>query len=168
METPPLWNLCQLQNLQGKANFLRCFVPYYSTQAHGFLQILHHDIPFQWEEHAQNDFDDLKSTLSNAPLIIPPDYDHDYILCLSASVVSIAGFLVQLGNDDWEHVIYYSSKNLSGPPLKYNHEEKLALAVVPVVQKMHHYILLRTTKVVAESNPMQYFLSCWKINGKFS
>jgi hypothetical protein len=153
-EIPPPRNLRQLQSLQGKANFLRRFVPDYATHAHGFLCLLHHDIPFRWDEHAQTTFDDLKSSLSNAPLISPPDYDRDYILYLSASVVSVAGVLVQLGDDGHEHVIYYISKNLSGPPLKYNHDEKLTLAVVLAVQKLRHYILLRTTKVVADSNPM--------------
>jgi hypothetical protein len=71
--------------------------------------------------------------LSNAPLISPPDYNRDYILYISASAVSVAGVLIQIGDDDREHVIYYISKNLSGPPLKYNHEEKLALAVVLAV-----------------------------------
>jgi hypothetical protein len=52
--------------------------------------------------------------------------------------------------------------------LKYKHEEKLALAVILAVQKLRHYILLRTTKVVADSNPMQYFLSRWQVNGKFA
>jgi hypothetical protein len=52
--------------------------------------------------------------------------------------------------------------------LKYKHEEKLALAVVLAVQKLRHYILLRTTKVVADSNPMQYFLSRRQFNGKFA
>jgi hypothetical protein len=159
MEIPPPRNLRQLQSLQGKANFLRRFVPDYATRAHGFLHLLRHDIPFQWDEHAQNAFDDLKEALSNAPLISPPDYNRDYILYLSASTVSVAGVLIQLGDDDWEHVIYYVSKNLSGPPLKYNHEEKLALAVVLAVQKLRHYILLRTTKVIADSNPMHYLLS---------
>jgi hypothetical protein len=98
--------------------------------------------------------------LSNAPLINAPDYNRDYILYISASAVSVAGVLVQLGDDNHEHVIYYVSKNLSGPPLKYKHEEKIALAVVLIVQKLRHYILLHTTKVVADSNPMQYFLSC--------
>jgi hypothetical protein len=97
--------------------------------------------------------------LSNAPLIIPPDYDRNYILYLSASTVSVAGILIQLGDDGHEHVIYYISKNLSGPPLKYNHEEKLSLVVFLTVQKLRHYILLCTTKVVADSNPIQYFLS---------
>jgi hypothetical protein len=125
--------LCQLQSLQGKANFLRCFVPYYATHGHGFLRLLCHAIRFRWDEHAQTTFDDLKVALSNAPLISPLDYDSDYILYLSASAVSIAGFLVQLGDDGHEHVIYYISKNILGPPLKYNHEEKLTLAVVLVI-----------------------------------
>ena len=107
-------------------------------------------------------------TLANAPLISSPDYNHDYILYISASTVSVAGVLVQIDDDDREHVIYYISKNLLGPSLKYKHEEKLALAVVLAVQKLHHYILLRTTKVVVDSNPMQYLLSHRKINGKFA
>jgi hypothetical protein len=36
-EIPPPRNLHQLQSLQGKANFLRRFVPNYATRAHGFL-----------------------------------------------------------------------------------------------------------------------------------
>jgi hypothetical protein len=71
--------------------------------------------------------------LSNAPLICSPDYNHDYILYISASDVSVAGVLIQIGNDDHEHIIYYISKNLSWPPLKYNHEEKLALPVILAV-----------------------------------
>jgi hypothetical protein len=94
------------------------------------LCLLRHDIPFRWDEHAQTSFDDIKSSLSNAPLIIPPDYGRDYILYLLTSVVSVAGVLIQLGDDGSEHVIYYISKNLSGPPLKYNHDDKLTLAVV--------------------------------------
>jgi hypothetical protein len=66
-------------------------------------------------------FYDLKMTLSNAPLISPPDYNHDYILYLSASAVSEAGVLVQLGDDGRNHVIYYISKNILGPPMQYNH-----------------------------------------------
>jgi hypothetical protein len=167
-EIPPPQNIRQLQSLQGKANFLRRFVPDYAIRAHGFLRLLRQDIPFQWDDYAQQSFDDLKAALSNAPLISAPDYSRDYILYVSASAVSVAGVLVQLGDDNREHVIYYVSKNLSGPPLKYKHEDKLALAVVLAVQKLRHYILLRTTKVVADSNPMQYLLSRHQVNGKFA
>jgi hypothetical protein len=52
-EIPPPQNLRQLQSLQGKANFLRRFVPDYAIRAHSFLRLLHHDIPFHWDDHAQ-------------------------------------------------------------------------------------------------------------------
>jgi hypothetical protein len=132
-EIPPPWNLQQLQSLQGKAKFLRCFVPDYAICTHSFLRLLCHDIPFQWDDHAQQSFDDIKAALSHAPLISAPDYNHDYILYVSASTVSVVGVLIQLGDDNREHVIYYVSKNLSGPHLKYKHEEKIALAVVLAV-----------------------------------
>jgi hypothetical protein len=105
--------------------------------------------------------------LYNAPLISSPHYNRDYILYISASAVSVAGVLVQIDDDDCEHVIYYISKNLSGPPLKYKHEEKLSLTVVLAVQKLRHYILLRTSKVVADSKPMQYLVNRQQINGNF-
>jgi len=54
------------------------------------------------------------------------------------------------------------------PPLKYNHDENLSLRVVLAVQKLHHYVLLRTTKVMEDSNPMKYMVSRRNINGKFS
>ena len=92
-------------------------------------------------------------------MISPPNYDRDYILYFLASIVSVAGVLTQLWDDERELVIYYISKNLSGPTLKYKHKEKLALAVVLTVQKLRHYILLCTTKVIVDSNPMQYLLS---------
>jgi hypothetical protein len=167
-EIPPPRNLRQLQSLQGKAKFLRCFVPDYTIRAHCFLRLLRHDIPFHWDDYAQQSFDDIKETLSNAPLISAPYYNRNYIPYVSTSAVSVAGVLIQIRDDNHEHVIYYVSKNLSGPPLKYKHEEKLSLAVVLTVQKLHHYILLRTTRVVTDSNPMQYLLSHWQVNGNFA
>jgi hypothetical protein len=138
------------------------------TLPHGFLHLIHHDIPFYWDEHAQQSFDDHKMALSNATLISAPNYNRDYILYISASIVLVVGILIQIGDDDREHVIYYISKNLSGPPLKYKDEAKLSLAVILAVQKLRHYILLHTTKVVVDFNPMQYLFSHRKINGKFS
>jgi hypothetical protein len=32
-------------------------------------------IPFHWDDYAQQSFDDLEASLSNAPLISAPDYN---------------------------------------------------------------------------------------------
>eukprot|EP00253_Pinus_taeda_P003360 PITA_03360 len=46
--------------------------------------------------------------------------------------------------------------------------EKLALAVVQVVQCFRHYILLRTATVISECNPMTYIPTRQLLGGKYS
>ena len=68
--------------------------------------------------------------------------------------------LIQTDEHDQEHVIYYASKSLLDSETRYSHVEKLALAMVIVVQKFRHYIFLRTATVYADSKPMYYILTC--------
>ena len=89
----------------------------------------------------------------------PPDYSRDFILYLAASESTIGVVLVQEDDNLVDHVVYYISRALAGPELRYSHVEKLALAAVYAVQRLRHYILLRTTTVVADVNPFQYVLS---------
>ena len=72
----------------------------------------------------------------------PPNYQNDYFLYIVATETTIAMVLVQV-EDGIEHVIYYLSHNLNDTEVKYSYIEKLALADVQVVQRFHHYILLR-------------------------
>ena len=95
----------------------------------------------------------------SAPLLHPPDYSRDFILYLATSESTIGVVLVEEDDKLVENVIYYLSRALAGPELRYSHIEKLALAVVYAMQRLHHYILLRTTIVVADVNPFQYVLS---------
>ena len=56
-------SLYQLQILQGKANFLRRFIPNYAEVAKGFTRLLKQDVPFHWDEITQQYFDKLKTLL---------------------------------------------------------------------------------------------------------
>jgi hypothetical protein len=76
--------------------------------------------------------------------------------------------LVQEDPNSEEHVIYYLRKSLYGLELRYSHVEKLALAAVIAVHRFFHYILLRTTIVIADSNPMYHVLTHQVIDGKYS
>ena len=123
------------------------------------MRLLKQDTPFVWDETAQLAFEALKKALLSAPLLRPPNYSRDFILYLAASESTIGVVLVQEDDKLVEHVIYYLSHALARPKLRYCHVEKLALAAVYVVQRLRHYILLRTTTVVADVNPFQYVLS---------
>jgi hypothetical protein len=165
---PPPTNLTQLQSLQGKANFLRRLIYNYAEITKGFMRLLQKNVPFIWDDVAQRSFDALKHALTHAPLLHPPEYTKDYILYLATSTSTIAMVLVQEDSNDEEHVIYYLSKSLSGPELRYSHVEKLALAAVIIVQRFCHYIPLRTTTVIADSNPMCHVLTRQVLGGKYS
>ena len=76
--------------------------------------------------------------------------------------------LVQENPNGQEHVIYYASKNLMDSETWYSRMEKLAFAMVITVQKFCHYILLRTTTVLENQNPMYYILTHQVLEGKYS
>lgn len=163
-EVPPPKILKQHQILQGKANFLWCFVLDYGTCMQSFLRLLHQDIPFKWDDQAQKSFKALKDTLSSSPLIIPPNYDKYYNLYLSTSDTTITRVLFQDGPNKKEHIIYYVSKNLASAALRYDPEEKISLDLVHSIQKLQHYIILRTTTIIEIINHMWYFLTFHMMN----
>ena len=112
MNLPPPASLQQLQSLQGKANFLRRFIPNYAKVANGFTRLLKQDTPFHWNAITQESFERLKGLLISAPLLRPPNYHRDYTLYLATADTTIGMVLVQDDDDDTEHVIYYLSRNL--------------------------------------------------------
>jgi hypothetical protein len=132
------------------------------------MRLLHKYIPFIWDYIAQRSFDALKHALTHTPLLHPPGYAREYILYLAALTSTIDMVLVQEDPNDDKHVIYYLSKSLSGPKLRYSHFENSAMATVISVQIFLHYILLRTTVVIADSNLMYHILTRQVLGGKYS
>jgi hypothetical protein len=154
--------------LQGKANFLRGFIPNYAEITRGFTRLLKKGSEFVWDKIANDAFEALKLSLTKAPLLFPPDYSRDYFLYLAASEYTIGMVLIQEDDAHDEHVIYYLSRSLTSTEIKYQHVEKLALTAVQAVQCFRHYILARKTIVISHCNPMQHILTRQLLGGKYS
>jgi hypothetical protein len=168
VQFPPPCIVAQLQSLQGKGNFLRRFVTNYADITKGFMHLLKKGVPFCWDEVAQHSFEALKHALTSAPLLRPPDYNRDFLFYLATAKLTIGMVLVQEDDLLEEHVIYYLSRGLVGSEFNYSHVEKIALAVLHVFQRFHHYILLHKTTVIFVVNPFQYVLTRWVIGGNIS
>jgi hypothetical protein len=168
LNLPPPSTLYQLQNLQGKENFLHRFIPNYAEITRGFTRLLKKDSKFVWDTIANNAFEALKLSLTRAPLLFPPDYSRDYFIYLAASEYTIGMVLIQEDDAHDEHVVYYLSQSLTPTKIKYQHVEKLALAVVQAIQRFWHYILSRKTTVISHCNPMQHILTRQFLGGKYS
>jgi hypothetical protein len=168
LNLPPPSTLCQLQSLQGKANFLRCFIPNYAEITRGFTWLLKKYSECVWDTVANNAFEALKLSVTRALLLLPPDYSRDYFLYLAASEYTIGMVLIQEDDAHDEHVVYYLSRSLTPTEIKYQHVKKLALAVVQAVQCFWHYILSCKTTVISHCNPMQHILTRQLLGGKYS
>jgi hypothetical protein len=168
LNLPPPSTLHQLQSLQGKANFLRRFIPNYAEITLGFTRLLKKGSEFVWDTIANKSFEALKLFLTCALLLFPPDYHRDYFLYLVASDYTITMVLIQEDDSHDKHVIYYLSRSLTPTETKYLHVEKLALAAVQAIQCFRHYIVSRKTTIISNCNPMQHILTCQLLGGKYS
>jgi hypothetical protein len=168
LNLPPPSTLCQLQSLQGKANFLHRFIPNYVELTQGFTRLLRKGYEFVWDDTTNKSFEPLKLALTHTPLLFPPDYSRDYFLYLVASDSTIPMVLVQEYGSHEKHVIYYLSQSLTTTEAKYLHVEKLALGVIQAVQSFRYYTLLRRTNVISNCNPMQHILTRQFLGGKYS
>ena len=92
-------------------------------------------------------------------MLQPVDYTRVYSLYVVSSLTTTSTVLVKIDEHNQEHVIYFLSKSLLDTEMCYLHVEKLALATVITVQKFRHYIMLYTTTVYTDSNPMYYILT---------
>lgn len=102
---PPPSTLRQLQSLQGKANFMCRFIQNYAELKKGFTRLLEQNVPFIWDEIDDRYFDALKHMLTQAPLLHPPNYNHDYFLYLATYDSTIGMISVQEDEFHNEHVI---------------------------------------------------------------
>jgi hypothetical protein len=109
IQFPPPCTILQLQNLQGKVNFLRRFIANYAEITKVFMHLLKKYVPFFWDKDAQHAFDALKHALTTMPLLRPPNYNKDFLLYLVATESTIGMVLVQEDDSFSEYVIYYLS-----------------------------------------------------------
>ena len=140
----------------------------FAEKTHGYTHLLKKETLFFWDDQAQWAFDNLKHALTHSPVIHPLDYLKDFLLYVAASTTAIGMVLAQEDLNDLEHMIYYARKNLLDSETWYSRVEELALAPVIAVQNFCHYILLRTSTVLADQNPMYYIPTREMLGGKYS
>jgi hypothetical protein len=98
------------------------------------MRLLKKDIHFIWDERARESFNSLKKSLVSTPLLKSLDYSRDYFLYVTMYEETIGMLLVQEDDELRDHVLFYLSRNIVSPELKYCHVEKICLDFIHVVQ----------------------------------
>jgi len=73
---------------------------------------LNKDVAFIWDNDSLRSFEYIKEAITKAPILISPDYSHDFIFFSFSSQDIIARVLLQKNKDDYEQPITFMRKKL--------------------------------------------------------
>ncbi len=155
---PPPKSVKQIRSFLGHAGFYRRFIKDFSKISKPLCNLLAKDTPFVFDEACKEAFEKLRSKLSTAPVIQPPNWTLPFELMCDASDYAIGAVLEQR-LDKLPHVIYYASKTLSDAQLNYTTTEKELLAVVFALDKFRSYLLGSKVIVFTDHSALRYLLS---------
>ena len=147
-----------IRSFLGHAGFYRRFIASFSAIARPLCNLLSQDVPFDWTPECQASFDRLKSLLTSAPIMQPPDWTLPFEIMCDASDCAIGAVLGQR-RDRKPHVLYYASKTLSEAQRNYTTTEKELLAVVYALDKFRSYLVGSHVIVYTDHAALKYLLT---------
>ena len=132
-------NMQDVRSFLGLAGFYRRFVQAFSLKALPLTELTKNDVPFVWGERQQNAFDELKTTLCTAPVLLIPNPDLPFTLNVDACDYAVGGTLQQDHGNGLQPVAFRSRK-LNPAERNYDVREKEFLAFVDACSVWRHYL----------------------------
>jgi hypothetical protein len=120
---------------------------------------------FKWGDEQQLALDEIKSYLTNPPVLVPPQHGKPFRLYLSTDDTVIGSALIQ-EFEGKERVIYYLSRRLIDVETRYSAIEKLCPCLYFSCIKLRHYLLSAECTVICKDDMVKYMLSMPILNGR--
>ena len=105
--------LKELRTFQGLAGFYRKFIDKFSDIVEPLNRLTRKNTKFIWNQECQKAFDIIIKYLISPSILAYPDFDKTFHLKTDASDIGLGAVLSQIGDDNIERPIYYSSKSLN-------------------------------------------------------
>nr|GEX13883.1 reverse transcriptase domain-containing protein [Tanacetum cinerariifolium] len=129
-----------IRSFLGHAGFYRRFIKDFSKIARPMTRLLEKDTLFIFSKECVEAFQTLKRKLTEAPILIAPDWDLPFELMCDASDFAIGAVLGQCQEKHFRPT-HYASKTMTEAASNYTTTEKDMLAVVYAFEKFRSYVL---------------------------
>ncbi|GJW95194.1 reverse transcriptase domain-containing protein [Tanacetum coccineum] len=136
-----------VQSFLGHAGFYQCFVKDFSKISQPMTHLLEKNTPFIFSNECIQAFETLKKKLTEAPILITPDWDLPFELMCDASDFSIGAVLGQRHEKHFRP-IHYASKTMNEAKSHYTMTEKEMLSVVYAFEKFRSYLILNNIRII--------------------
>ena len=149
MKMPAPKNKTELASFLGMCNYLSIYIPCLSDVTSTLRKLNKKNVDFQWNASHDKAFRNAKLHVANAVMLKFFDPDKDIVIECDASGVGVGGTLLQDG-----HPITFVSQALMSTQQHYSNIECELLAVVVVVEHLHHYIFGRKFTIHTDHSPL--------------
>ncbi|GJU13829.1 reverse transcriptase domain-containing protein [Tanacetum coccineum] len=147
-----------VRSFLGHAGFYRRFIQDFSKIARPMTHLLEKETPFFFSKECIESFNTLKRKLTEAPILIAPDWDLPFELMCDASDFAIGAVLGQQKNKHFQP-IHYASKTMTEAQAHYTTTEKELLAVVYAFEKFRSYLVLSKSIVYTDHSAIKYLFA---------
>lgn len=143
-EWPRPKNLKELRGFLGLTGYYRKFIKHYGMISKPLSNFLKKASPFVWTSVTEEAFNQLKSALTQAPVLAILDFQKQFVLETDASDTSFGAVLMQEG-----HPVAYLSKSVCAKNQALSTYEKECMAIITVVEKwraclQHQEFIIKT------------------------
>ncbi|GJT18471.1 reverse transcriptase domain-containing protein [Tanacetum coccineum] len=147
-----------IRSFLGHAGFYRRFIQDFSKIARPMTHLLEKDTPFIFSKECVESFNILKKKLTEAPILVAPDWDLPFEIMCDASDYAVGAVL---GKRKTKHFqpIHYASKTMTDAQAHYTTTEKELLAVVYAFENFQPYLVLSKTIVYTDHSALKYLLA---------
>ncbi|CAJ2641456.1 unnamed protein product [Trifolium pratense] len=153
-----------IQSLNGMLTALSRFVAKSAQHALPLFKLLRKESAFEWTKECEDALQHLKRALSEPPVLTRPNEGETLYLYLAVASEAISAVLIR-ETEQGQKPVYFVSKALQGPELRYLQIEKTALAVVMAARKLRHYFLAHSI-VVRTDQPIKQLLARPDMTGR--
>nr|GFC11683.1 DNA-directed DNA polymerase [Tanacetum cinerariifolium] len=114
--------------------------------------------PFIFSSECIQAFKTLKDKLTEAPILIAPNWDQPFELMCDASDFAVGAVLGQRINNHFRP-IHYASKTMNQSKTNYTTIEKEMLAVVYAFEKFRSYLIMNKSIVYTDHSALKYLFA---------
>ncbi|KAK2443503.1 hypothetical protein QL285_014601 [Trifolium repens] len=146
-----------IQTLNGMLTSLSRLIAKSAQHALPLFKLLMKESAFEWTEECDQALQHLKKALSEPPVLSRPNDKEILYLYIAVASEAVSAVLIR-ETTEGQKPIYFMSKALQGPELRYLLIEKVALALINAARRLRHYFLAHTI-VVRTDQPIKSLLS---------
>nr|GEX86227.1 DNA-directed DNA polymerase [Tanacetum cinerariifolium] len=137
---------------------LQRFIQDFSKIARPMTHLLEKETPFVFSKFCIDAYETLKKKLTEAPILVVPDWNIPFELMCDASDFAIGAVLGQRKTKHFQP-IHYASKTMTEAQIHYTTTEKEMLAVVYAFENFRPYLVLSKSIMYTDHSALKYLLS---------